>query len=104
MWRSKKFLVVALLAVVVLLASTAGVALAADNGDDSEPEAKYEALENYLQSLVEQEKITQAQADEYLNWWQSKPDVPLQFGFHGHGGFRGMGGMRGFGWPCPPTE
>jgi len=50
-----------------------------------------------LQSLVEQGKLTQEQADKYLEWWQSRPDVP--FGFPGHGGFRGAGGP-----PCAPAE
>ena len=144
MWRKKKLIAIAVLAAVMLAATIGGVVLAADNGDDSEPEAKYEtllnrvceiyqektgvaidqealtdafaqvqgemrteALENYLQSLVEQDKITQAQADEYLDWWQAKPDVSFGFGFGGRGGFRGMGGprgMRSFGWPCAPTK
>ena len=141
MWRSKKFIIVAVLAAVMLAGTISGVVVAADNGDDSKPEARYEALlnrvceiyqektgvtidqealkdafaqaqsemqtealENYLQSLVEQDKITQAQADEYLEWWQAKPDVSFGFGFGGRGGFRGMGGMRGFGWPCVPQN
>jgi len=66
-------------------------------------EMRAEALQNRLQSLVDEGQITQEQADEYLEWQQSRPDVPVQFGFRGHGGFRGMGGMRGFGVPCVPT-
>ena len=66
-------------------------------------ELQAEALQNRLQSLVDEGQITQEQADEYLEWQQSRPDVPVQFGFRGHGGFRGMGGMRGFGVPCVPT-
>jgi len=144
MWRSKKFIIVAVLAAVMLVGTISGVVVAADNGDDSEPEARYEALlnrvceiyqektgvtidqealkdafaqaqsemqtealGNYLQSLVEQDKITQEQADDYLEWWQGRPDVPARFGFGDRGGFRGMGGprgMRSFGWPCAPTE
>ena len=144
MWRSKKLIIAAVLAAVMLTGSIGGVILATDNGDDGEPEAKYESLldrvgeiyqentgvaidqealkdafaqarsemqieavENYLQSLVEQDKITQEQADDYLGWWQARPDVPARFSFGGHGGFRGMGGPRGmhsFGWPYAPTE
>jgi hypothetical protein len=37
MWRSKKFIVVALLATVLVVGSTAGVVLAQENGDDSQP-------------------------------------------------------------------
>jgi len=66
-------------------------------------EMRAEALQNRLQSLVDEGQITQEQADEYLEWQQSRPDVTVQFGFRGHGGFRGMGGMRGFGVPCVPT-
>ena len=141
MWRSKKFIIVAVLAAVMLVGTISGVVVAADNGDDSEPEAQHEALldrvceiyqentgvaidqealkdafaqaqsemqigalETWLQSLVEEGEITQAQADEYLDWWQAKPDISFGFGFGGRGGFRGMGGMRGFGWPCVPQN
>lgn len=144
MWRSKKLVIAAVLAAVMLAGGIGGVVLATDNGDDSEPEAKHEALldrvgeiyqqntgvaldqealkdafaqtqseiqaealETWLQSLVEEGKITREQADEYLDWWQAKPDVTFGFGFGGHGGFRGMGGPRGmhsFGWPYAPTE
>ena len=141
MWRSKKLIIGAVLAAVIVAGSIGGVVVAADNGDDSQPEAKYEALlnrvceiyqektgvaidsqvlkdsfdqaqnelridalKNHLQNLVEQDKITQQQADDYLEWQQARPDVP--FGF-GHGVFRVKGRMRGFGGPghpCPPAE
>jgi len=117
MWRGKNFIIIAVLAVVVLVGSIAGVALAADNADEdtSPPEAQqvvlldrvceiYEentgvaidpqelkdafaqarsemwdkALHSRLQKLVEQGKITQAQADQYEEWWQSRPDVPIR--------------------------
>ena len=73
-----------------------------NTGDDIDPEAlkdaftqarsetRAEALQNRLNYLVEQGKITQEQADEYLNWQGARPDVPVRFGFRGHGGFRGM--------------
>jgi len=159
MWRSKKFILVLVLAVVVLAGSIGGVALANDgNGHDSPPEARHEALldrvteiyqentgvaidtqqlqdafaqaqsemrdaalQERLQYLVDEGRITQDQADQYRAWqqarpdmepfrqqlreWQqSSPDVPDGFGFKGHGRFRGMGGMRGFGGPCVPLE
>jgi len=45
MWRSKKFILIVVLATVVLAGSIGGVALANDgNGDDSPPEARHEAL------------------------------------------------------------
>jgi len=80
-----------------------------DTGDDIDPEAlqaavaqaqrelREEAMQNRLQNLVEQGEITQAQADEYLEWWQARPDVGVGFGFPGHGRFCGMGGPPGWG-------
>ena len=140
MWRSKKFIVIAVLAAVVLAGSIGGVVVAADNGDSSHPEAQHEALldrvceiyqektgvaidqetlkdsfaqaqsemrtealQNHLQKLVEQEKITQEQADDYLEWIEARPDVPIGGGLRGRGG-PGMGRMRGFGGQYPPPE
>ena len=141
MWRRKKLIVVAVLVAVMLAGSIGGAVLAADNGDDSQPEARYgalwdkvseiyeqktgvaldqealkdafaqarsevrdEALQNRLQNLVDEGKIAQEEADQYLEWWQSRPDVLNGFGFGGRGGFRGMGGAHGWGGPCVPTE
>ena len=63
-----------------------------------------EALENFLNKLVEEDKITQDEADQYLEWWLAKPDVSFGYGFRGHGSFRVMGGVRGWGGPCLPTR
>jgi len=132
MWRRKKFLLVGLLAAVLLIGSIGGVALAqTENGDDSQPktllarvaeilgidqqkvedafaqaqsEMQTEALQNRLQNLVDQGEITQGEADQYLEWQQSRPDVPVRLGFRGHGGFRGMVGPYGWGGRCVPTE
>jgi len=62
----------------------------------AQSEMQKEREQARLQGLVEQGKLTQEQADKYLEWWQSRPDVP--FGFPGHGGFRGAGGP-----PCAPA-
>ncbi len=134
MWRSKKFIIAAVLAAVLLAGSVGAVALAADNGTDSQPKARCGALldrvcaiyqqktgatidqevlkaafaqaasemrpeapqnrgemkpgdmpkrpemgpedmQGWLQNLVQQGKITQGQADEYLKWWQSRPNM-----------------------------
>jgi len=133
MWRGKKVMVIAL-AAVLLVGSSVGV-VAAQNGDDSQPNAanqtlldrvceiyeentgttvdqqalqdafaqarseiQAEAMQNRLANLVEQGRITQDEADQYLEWWQSRPDVPVRFGF------RGMGGPLGWGGPGAPTE
>jgi len=146
MWRSKKFILIAVLAALVLVGGTGGVVLAqTKNGDDSQPKAQYEALldkvcaiyeqntgtaidaqelqkafdqarsetmaeaqDKYLQSLVDQGKITQEQADQYKAWLESKPTVPiLAPGFPGHDMHPGFGGHGGGfpGWCGPqPTE
>ena len=64
----------------------------------AQSEMRTEALQNRLQNLVAQEKISQEGADQYLEWWQSKPDVPVKFGFKGHDR---LGGCR---LPCVPRE
>lgn len=147
MWRSRKFIIAAVLAAVVLVGGIGGAVLAADDGDAGESETaieafldrvcaiyqektgvaidqealkdafdqaqsdmRTEALKTWLQSLVEEGKITQAQADEYSQWQQAKPDVPFGLGPHGrggfggHGGFRGMGGCFGSGRTGTPTQ
>jgi len=142
MWRGKKVMVIAL-AALLLVGSSVGVVLAADNGDEagSPPEAQHwalldrvceiyeentgttidqqalqdafaqarseiqaEAMQNRLANLVDKGRITQDEADQYLEWWQSRPDVAVGFGFRGRGGFRGMGGPLGWGGPGAPTE
>ena len=40
-------------------------------------ELRDEALSNRLQKLVDEGTITQEQADQYLEWWESRPDMPL---------------------------
>jgi len=103
MWRSKKFIVTALLAVVVLVGSIGGVVFAqTENGDDSQPktllarvaeklginqqeledafaeaqsEMRDEALDSRLQKLVDEGKIDPDQAVQYKAWLQAKPDM-----------------------------
>jgi len=139
MWQGKKVMVIAL-AAILLVGSSVGV-VAAQNGDDSQPNAanqtlldrvceiyeentgttvdqqalqdafaqarseiQAEAMQNRLANLVEQGRITQDEADQYLEWWQARPDVAVGFGFRGHGGFCRMGGPLGWGGPGAPTE
>jgi len=40
-------------------------------------EMRDEALRSWLQNLVDKGKITQQKADQYLEWWQSRPDIKL---------------------------
>jgi hypothetical protein len=71
--------------------------------DQARSEIQDEALESWLQDLVDEGKITQEEADQYLEWWQSRPDIELPLpglGGHGHGG--GMMWGRGFqAWDGP---
>jgi hypothetical protein len=65
----------------------------------AQKETRNEALQSWLQNLVTEGKITQEQADQYLQWWQSRPDTPLL----GPGG-GGMMWGRGHGcWSGPFT-
>jgi len=72
--------------------------------DQAQGELQEEALESRLQDLVENGKLTQEEADQYLEWWQSRPDIEVPLpGLGGHGPGRGM--MRGEGfqpWGGPP--
>ncbi|MFC1964049.1 hypothetical protein ACFLV1_01555 [Chloroflexota bacterium] len=68
----------------------------------AQTEIRDETLQNRLQKLEDEGKITPDQANQYKDWLNSKPDMPITPGFRGHFGFRGMGGMRGFGGPCAP--
>ncbi len=45
--------------------------------DQAKGELLDEALETRLQNLVDDGKITQEEADSYLEWWQSRPDIEL---------------------------
>lgn len=56
----------------------------------AQKEMQDEALQSRLDNLVSEGKITQEQADEYLQWWQSRPDdIPL-VGSRGGGGAEAM--------------
>lgn len=61
-----------------------------------------ERLQAKLEAQVEAGRITQEQADEYIEWYQSRPDDGIGIGqgsrFGGHGFFkRGRGFRGGFG-------
>lgn len=118
MWKNKKVVLLAALAIAAIIGSVvAGVTLAqsgSGSGNETQANTRYEdllnkvatiyqqntgvtidpqqletaftqaqnqmqseALQTWLQNLVTQGKITQAQADQYLQWWQSRPNTPL---------------------------
>lgn len=116
MWKNKKVVLLAALAVAAIIGSVAaGVTLAQSGGGNetqantqyeallnkvatiyqqntgvtidpqqletaftqAQTEMQNEALQSRLQNMVTQGTITQEQADQYLQWWQSKPNTPL---------------------------
>jgi hypothetical protein len=72
--------------------------------EQARSEIREEALESLLQNLVNEDKITQGEADQYLEWWQSRPDIELPLpGLGGPGPGGGMMWGRGFRpWSIPP--
>ena len=67
-----------------------------------------EALENRLQNLVDDGKITEEEAAQLLEWWRSRPEVELPLpGFGGPNAGGGIMQGRGFqhpGGPCPVPD
>lgn len=45
--------------------------------DQAQSELRDEALQNLLENLVNEGKMTRGEADQYLEWWQSRPDLEL---------------------------
>jgi hypothetical protein len=76
-----------------------------DAFEQAQRELQEEALEIRLQDLVDDGKMTQEEADQYLEWWQSRPDIEVPLpGLGGPGSGGGMMQARGFGrWggSCP---
>lgn len=64
-------------------------------------ETQDEALQRKLDAMVAQGRMTQEQADQYMQWYQSRPEALFPGfpfgGFGKHGFFRG-GMMGGRGW------
>ena len=71
----------------------------------AQDEMRAAAMEARLAKMVENGVIDEAQAQELQEWWESRPDVPIRFGFMGPGGekpFARFGGPGGFEPPPPP--
>jgi hypothetical protein len=65
--------------------------------NQAQGELQEKALESRLQNLVDEGKMTQEEADQYLEWWQSRPDIEIPLpGLGGHGPGGGMMWGRGF--------
>ena len=58
---------------------------------EAQNEMRDQALKSWLEDLVGKGKITQGEADQYLEWWQSRPDIKLPL--PGPGGCGHRGGM-----------
>ncbi len=58
-----------------------GVAIDPEQLEDAVRQARSEmrdeAVEDWLQNLVDNGKLTQEEADQYLEWWEARPDVEL---------------------------
>lgn len=63
-----------------------------------------EAINAQLQAMVEDGTITQDQAGQYQNWWQSMPTMPTGTDLPGVGGMRGMRGPAPMAPGLPPTS
>ncbi len=71
---------------------------------EAQEQAMTDALKDRLEKMVADDEITQEEADEYLQWYESRPDIANKLGPGDHFGFRGFGGMRGWGGPCIPKD
>ena len=122
MWRSKKFIIIALMATLVLVGSIGGVALAqTENNDDSQPNALFERVtailvDKGINITSEQLKdaFAQAQSDVRTEAIQNRLDKLVEEGIidgtqaqelldwrearpdvPARFGFKGHGGFRG---------
>lgn len=64
----------------------------------AQSEIKAAAVEARLTKMVENGVIDEAQAQELLEWWEARPDIPIVAGMGGHR-LQGFGGSGGFGPP-----
>jgi hypothetical protein len=104
MWKSKKFIVIAVLVAVVIVGSTAGIVMAQAGKEGPGPrqallarvaqilridqqtltdafkkaaiEQRDAGMDTWLKKLVSDGKITQPQAYSFKAWLKARPDVP----------------------------
>jgi hypothetical protein len=79
----------------------------------AEKDMQNDAVKNYLDKLVQAGKMSQEDADAYLQWWQSRPQTSQGLrslpgiggrGFGFKGGFHGFGGQGATPAPSPTTS
>jgi uncharacterized membrane protein len=88
--------------VSVIYEENTGVAIDPEQLKDALAQARSEvqdeALRSWLQKLVDDGKITQEEADQYLEWWQARPGDTLGLGLRlGTKSGRALGDWGG---PC----
>lgn len=121
----KRWIIVSVVMAALAIALTGGAILAQDDDDDdssksfagrvaeildldedtvadamkqAKEDMRDEAIKAKLDALVEAGEITQDEADDYLEWLDSRPDVDFGGG-HGRGhGRKGFGRKHGWGW------
>jgi hypothetical protein len=134
-FKNRKFVIIGIVAAVLLVGTIAGVAIAQTNttppaakpsnpimarvasilGIDQQKlqdafsqaqrEANDAALDARLKQMADTGKITQAQADQYKSWWQSRPQsVPGVNPMGPMGKFGGRMPRMGMGWPQPRAQ
>ena len=69
-----------------------------DAMQQAKEEMRDEALKAKLDALVADGTMTQEDADAYLEWLESRPDVDFGGGGRGFHGKRGFGRKHGWGW------
>ncbi len=128
MWHNKKVLIGAALAITMVAVTITGAAYAQAAGQpaaagnslmtrvatilgipqqtlenafaQARSDMQKEALDARLKGLVDQGKLTQAQADQYKAWILARPNLPASSGLAGGPGMKAPGIGRGeFGGP-----
>ena len=120
MWKSRKFILLLVLATVIVAGSIAGVVYAQEDDEEDIPprtallervaeklgidaqqlkdaftevidEMQAEVQLQWLDKAVEEGLITEEEAAAYSEWWAARPDVDFGLGGLGHRGPLGFG-------------
>ena len=120
----KRWVIVSVVMAALAIAITGGAIMAQDEDEDSsktfagrvaeilgleddtvadamkqaKEDMRDEAVKAKLDALVEDGKMTQEDADAYLEWLESRPDVDFGGGFGRGHGKKGFGRKHGWGW------
>ncbi len=90
MWRNKRFIIFTVLAAVLLAGSIGGIALAADNGNNSQPEAQPEVMLDRICEIYQQktgeaidkealkDAFTQATSEMRAKALENRPEMSLE--------------------------